>query len=79
VGTARAPGDPQPQLLGALEFSSLADLGTAFDVTHRMRLFPWSRRPLLSVAIAALTPLAPLLILDRQFLGLLLQLAQKLL
>lgn len=79
AGSARAPGSPGLPLLGAPEFSSLADLGTAFEVAHRMRLFPWSRRPILAVALAALVPLVPLLILDRQFLAILLQLAQKLL
>ncbi|WNG55436.1 hypothetical protein F0U59_12085 [Archangium gephyra] len=72
-GQARRP------LLGAPEFSSLADLGTAFDVTYRMRFFPWSRWPFLLVAAAALAPMVPLLILDRQFLALLLQLVQHLL
>jgi hypothetical protein len=78
-GQPQAAGTPERHLLGAAEFSSLADLGTAFEVTHRMRLFPWSRRPFLAVAAAALVPLVPLLILDRQFLAILLQLAQRLL
>jgi hypothetical protein len=78
-GEQGAAGTPERHLLGAAEFSSLADLGTAFDVTHRMWLFPWSRWPILQVAAAALAPLVPLLILDRQFLALLLQLVQHLL
>jgi hypothetical protein len=72
-------GTPEHDLLGAAEFSSLIDLGSAFDVTHRMRLFPWSRRPFLSVAAAALAPLVPLLIADRQFLAIVWQLVQNLL
>lgn len=75
----KAAGTSENLLLGAPEISSLADMGTAFDVTHRMRLFPWSRRPLLAVTAAALAPLVPLLILDRQFLAVLLQLVQHLL
>ncbi|PTL82573.1 hypothetical protein [Vitiosangium sp. GDMCC 1.1324] len=78
-GPQGAPGNSERPLLGAAEFSSLADLGTSFDVTHRMRLIPWGRRPLLSVAAAALAPLVPLLIVDRQFLALVLQLIQNLL
>lgn len=77
-GQREAEGRPEPPLLGATEFSSLADLGTAFDVTHRMRLFPWSRRPVVAVVTAALAPLVPLLILDQQFLAVLWQLAQNL-
>jgi hypothetical protein len=79
AGAAQAPDAPGLPLLGAPDISSLADLGTAFDVTHRMRWFPWSRPPILAVFLAALAPLLPLLILDKEFLALLLQLAQKLL
>ena len=53
--------------LGAPEFSSLADLGSAFAVARRMRLFPWDRRSLLCFAAAALAPLPILLIMDRKF------------
>ncbi|MCY1082162.1 hypothetical protein [Archangium lansingense] len=79
-GDQQRPADTiERRLLGAAEFSSLADLGTAFDVTHRMRLFPWSRWPIIAVAAAALAPLVPLLIVDRQFLAVVVQLAQNLL
>ncbi|MGZ3458197.1 MAG: hypothetical protein ACXU86_06770 [Archangium sp.] len=75
----RGPDVPTEEILGSPDVSSLIDLGSSFDVTHRMRLFPWSRRPMLAVIIAALAPLAPLLMMNRQFLELLLQLARDLL
>lgn len=64
-------GRTNKELLGAPEFSSLADLGSAFTVAQKMRLFPWERRSLLCFAAAALAPLSILLIMDRKFLAVL--------
>jgi hypothetical protein len=72
-------GRTDDELLGAPEFSSLADLGTSFIIARRMRLFPWDRRALLSFAAAALAPLAILLMMDRKFLEVLRYLHEKLL
>jgi len=57
--------------LGAPEFSSLADLGSAFTVARKMRMFPWDQRSLLCFAAGSLAPLPILLIMDRKFLAVL--------
>jgi hypothetical protein len=49
-------------LLGNSDIQSLADLGTAVEVLHGMRIVPVSPRTLLSLAIVALLPLAPLVL-----------------
>ncbi|MFP2924372.1 hypothetical protein ACLESO_03970 [Pyxidicoccus sp. 3LG] len=66
------------EILGAPDFSSLADLGTSYILMRRMRLFPWDQRSLLAVVGAALAPLAVVLILDRQFLHVVKQLREGL-
>ena len=62
------------QLLGAPDFSSLSDLGSAFTAARSMHLFPSNRRSLVSFVAAALAPLAILLMMDRSFLAFLKQL-----
>ncbi|MFP2956646.1 hypothetical protein ACLEPN_02140 [Myxococcus sp. 1LA] len=64
-------GGPEPELLGAPEMSSLADIGTAFTLARRMRLFPFDMRGLYAVVGAALAPLVLLLVVDRQFISVL--------
>jgi hypothetical protein len=49
-------------LLGNSDIQSLADLGTAVEVLHGMRIVPVSPRTLISLAIVALLPLAPLVL-----------------
>ncbi|NMO14627.1 hypothetical protein HPC49_03885 [Pyxidicoccus fallax] len=66
------------ELLGAPEFSSLADLGSAFVTARKMRLFPFDPRSLVAVVGAALAPLAILLMLDREFLKVLKQIHEGL-
>jgi len=53
---------PTDQLLGNSDFQSLADLGTAVEGLQAMRIVPVSPRTLLSLAIVALLPLAPLVL-----------------
>lgn len=65
------PGRTRETLLGAPEFSSLADLGAAFKVAWKMRLFPWDQRSMLGFVAAALSPLPILLMMDRSFLDVL--------
>ncbi|NVI97460.1 hypothetical protein HV824_04905 [Myxococcus sp. AM009] len=62
---------PEPELLGAPEMSSLADIGTAFTLARKMRLFPWDLLALQAVVGSALAPLVLLLVVDRQFLAVL--------
>lgn len=66
------------ELLGAPDFSSLADLGSAFVTTRKMRLFPFDPRALVAVLAAALAPLAVLLVLDREFLAVIKQIHEGL-
>ncbi|WP_426752095.1 hypothetical protein [Myxococcus sp. Y35] len=65
------PGGPNTELLGAPEMSSLADIGTAYSLSRRMRLLPWDLMALQAVIGSALAPLLILLVLDRQFLSVL--------
>ncbi|QDE97554.1 MULTISPECIES: hypothetical protein [Myxococcus] len=64
-------GGPESELLGAPEMSSLADIGTAFTLSRRMRLLLWDKMALLAVVGAALAPLLMLLVMDRQFISVL--------
>ncbi|MFP2909576.1 hypothetical protein ACLESD_31930 [Pyxidicoccus sp. 3LFB2] len=65
-------------VLGAPDFSSLADLGSSFATARRMRLFPFERRSLVAVVAAALAPLAILLMMDREFLSVLMKIHEGL-
>ncbi len=55
-----APGEP---LLGTADLQSLADLSNSVNVIRNMRWVPVGQRLLISLAIAALVPLLPLLLL----------------
>jgi hypothetical protein len=55
-----APGE---SLLGTPDLQSLADLGNSLDRVQRMRLVPVSSRLVVEMALAALVPMAPLLLL----------------
>jgi hypothetical protein len=48
--------------LGTPEISSLADLGNAYDVLDRMRQVPFDPADAMVLAVAALVPMAPLLL-----------------
>ena len=54
--------------LSAPDFSSLADLGTAFTTARDMRWLPVDFRAALAILCAAMAPLVPLLFIDRRFL-----------
>ncbi|WP_342373978.1 hypothetical protein NVS55_21375 [Myxococcus stipitatus] len=71
----QAPRDEK--LLGAPEFSSLADLGSSFLLARKMKLFPWDKRSVIAVGLSGLSPLVILLVLDRQFLAVVNQLRQS--
>ena len=49
-------------LLGNSDIQSLADLGTSIEVLHGMRIVPVSPRTLVTLAVVALLPLAPLVL-----------------
>ena len=49
-------------VLGTPDISSLADLGTAYEVLDRMRSVPFDPADALALGLAALLPLAPLLL-----------------
>lgn len=53
------PGSP----LGSNDISSLADLGGSFQVIAEMRNLPFDRKFIVSVAVLAALPMAPLLLL----------------
>lgn len=49
-------------LLGSADIQSLADLGNSFEVVKQMRTLPFTLQALVRLVIAALVPLAPLLL-----------------
>jgi hypothetical protein len=51
-------------LLGSADIQSLADLGNAYEVVDRMRLFPLSLRLVMVLAGAMLAPMVPLVLLQ---------------
>ena len=55
----RPPGET---MLGNPDASSLADLGTAFDVVRRMRIVPIDRPTLITLAVAAGLPIVPVVL-----------------
>jgi hypothetical protein len=55
--------DPESAgLLGTPDISSLADLGTSYEVVAKMRPVPFDPGDALFLAVTALLPLAPLLL-----------------
>ena len=57
---AGAPGD-EP-LLGSVDIQSLADMGSGYQVVRTMRMAPVALQDILLVALAAVAPMAPLLL-----------------
>ena len=60
LGARSAPKEP---LLGTPDLQSLADLANSIDIVRNMRVAPISLRLLTEMAIAALLPMLPLLLL----------------
>jgi hypothetical protein len=57
-------GPPAPEpLLGGADISSLADLGNSVGAVREMSAVPVSRTMVINLAVAALLPLLPLLLL----------------
>jgi hypothetical protein len=56
-----APPDGEP-LLGTADIQSLADLGNSYSFVDRMNLLPIGPRTPIQLAVAALLPMAPLLL-----------------
>jgi len=50
-------------VLGSADIQSLADLGTACEVVHRMRPVPFSSKSAIPIAVAALAPMIPVALL----------------
>jgi hypothetical protein len=61
------------------DYSSQADLGTTYQSTLEMKWFPSGLRPVVAVFGASMAPLAPVLMLDRQFLEFLAEVGTRLL
>jgi len=55
-------GSPAEDPLGSPDIQSLADLQGSFQVVQEMRLVVWDRRILLTLGLAALMPMLPLVI-----------------
>jgi hypothetical protein len=60
LGPDSPPGEP---LLGTQDLQALADLNTSVNVARNMRVVPASHRLLVGIAIPALVPVLPLLLL----------------
>ena len=58
----RGKATAEDELIGSADIQSLADLGNSFEVVRSMRLAPITRDPIIQVGVAALLPLAPLLL-----------------
>ena len=58
----RGKATADDELIGSADIQSLADLGNSFEVVRSMRLAPITRDPIIQVGVAALLPLAPLLL-----------------
>ena len=59
IGGAAPPGEP---LVGSGDIQSLADLANSYKVVQGMRAIPCRRDTVIQVALAALVPLAPLVL-----------------
>jgi len=60
---AAGPSPEGEPLLGSADIQSLADLGTSFDRIRSMKLFPFTQRLVIQVAVAAALPALPLVLL----------------
>jgi hypothetical protein len=59
IGGAAPPGEP---LVGSGDIQSLADMANSYAVVQGMRAVPFGRGTIIQVALAALVPLAPLVL-----------------
>jgi hypothetical protein len=50
-------------LLGSSDIQSLADLGNSFAIVREMRLVPIDKHTLIGLAVAAVLPMVPVLVL----------------
>jgi hypothetical protein len=50
------------QLVGSADIQSLADLGNSFEVVRKMRLLPFDRHEIVTLAISVALPFAPLVL-----------------
>ena len=66
-------------LLGSADIQSLADLANSYNVVDKMRFWPFGLRTVISIALAALLPIAPLALLEMSVPKLLFRLAGALL
>jgi hypothetical protein len=66
-------------IVGAPDFSSLIDLGSSYDVARSIRALPFRVSMLRSTLLAALLPMAPLLLIEAPLEELLLKVAKMLL
>jgi hypothetical protein len=66
-------------IVGAPDFSSLIDLGSSYDVARSIRALPFRVSMLRSTLLAALIPMAPLLLIEAPLEELLVKLAKMLL
>jgi hypothetical protein len=56
-------GAAKEELLGTADLQSLADLGNSFEVVENMRIVPFSGNDALLLALAAVLPMLPLLLI----------------
>ena len=59
IGAKRDAGEP---LLGTADIQSLADLGNSFDIIRGMNGLPFGRQAVVRLSLAALLPIAPLVL-----------------
>ena len=57
---AQTPGSRPESLLGSPDAASLAELAMVYEHVEKMQLFPFDKRAVLVLAIAALIPMVPL-------------------
>lgn len=77
--TSREEKGKDDDIVGAPDFSSLIDLGSSYDVARSIRAIPFRVSILRSILLAALLPMAPLLLIEAPLEELLLKLAKMLL
>lgn len=65
--------------LSAQDISSLCDLGGSFSVVTEVRVFAWSRRVVVAVALGAVLPMVPLVLMHIGFSDLVVRIAKNLL
>src|SRR5215510_671951 len=60
IGGNRPESEP---LMGSADIQSLADLGNSFELVERMRIVPFDGRAVITLALAFLIPMLPLLLI----------------